>query len=236
MRRREFLKFCSALSACSLLSSPFVISGVSFGGKRKYRRALLVKDSGKPLRIQDVEEGEVYLFFYPYRSTPCFLINLGERTKPSILKTEDGEVYRWEGGIGPGKSVVAFVAICTHQLSYPKREHTLLTYYPRGIKSEVAKRDRVVQCCAHLSVFEPREGCRAVDGPAKDPLPAVVLEVDGERIYATGILGRDLFEDFFDAFREELKEEYGSFRKAKEQVSECRVIRLKDYTDEIITC
>jgi len=42
-------------------------------------------------------------------------------------------------------------------------------------------------CACHLSVFDPRQGGKAVSGPAVRPLPRVRLEVRGDQLYATGI-------------------------------------------------
>ncbi len=235
MNRRKFIKVCASVAALSL--PPLFLQNTAFGGTfKRYKKALLVDGEGNPINPSKVEEGREYIFFYPYRSTPCMLINTGRTVNPVDLRLENGKTYRWKGGVGPEKSIVAYVAICTHQLSFIRPDNAFINYYPPGTKSGVVKRDRVIQCCAHLSVFDPEKGAKVIDGPARDPLPAVVLTVEGDRIYAVGVLGRDIFPDFFDAYRSELKQIHGTFRKAKQRVDVCEVVELNTYTENPIRC
>ena len=58
------------------------------------------------------------IFHYPYAATPCFLLNLGRPLSlPAELKTAAAQPYRWPGGVGPQRSIVAYSAICAHQLA-----------------------------------------------------------------------------------------------------------------------
>ena len=235
MQRRDFLKGCAYLSACSLLLPSF-ISAYSGKPLRRYKRALLVWENGRPVKAKEIKPEEEYIFFYPFRATPCLLVNTQQRLSEAKLRLEDGTEYVWSGGIGPGKSIVAFVAICTHQLSYPTRERSLISYHPPGKKSSLVGRDKVIQCCAHMSAFDPAKGGKVIEGPAKDPLPAVILSEENGKIYAEAVLGRDLFEEFFDVYRRELRKEYGSSRKAKEEVNRCVTTPLRKYTKDVIRC
>jgi hypothetical protein len=65
---------------------------------KAYKKALLVKEDGSPLREEDLKPHNSYIFFYPYASTPCYLINLGEEVKPVDVKLKDGKTYKWQGG------------------------------------------------------------------------------------------------------------------------------------------
>ena len=69
---------------------------------RRYTRALLVDARGEPLAASTLAARTNYVFHYPFASTPCFLLNLGEAlTVPTTLKQEDGATYAWSGGVGP---------------------------------------------------------------------------------------------------------------------------------------
>ncbi len=235
MRRRDFLKGCAYLSACSLLLHSFIFA---YNGRplKRYTRALLVWEDGRPVKPREIKPDEEYIFFYPFRATPCILVNTHQRLGEVRLHLEDGTEYIWNGGIGPGKSIVAFVAICTHQLSYPTRQRTLISYHPPGKRSSLIGRDKVIQCCAHMSAFDPTKGGKVLEGPAKDPLPAVILAEDKGKVYAEAVLGKDLFEEFFDVYRKDLRKEYGSSRKAKERVDRCVVNPIRKYAREVIKC
>jgi Rieske Fe-S protein len=230
MDRRGFLR------ACGIAAGLLLLKGGIASPVKKYRRALLLGKDERPLKPEGIEPQEAYLFFYPYLSTPCFLIDLGEEVPGATLKLEDGTTYRWSGGIGPRKSIVSLVAICTHQLSYPTKERSFINYYPRGMKGSLSKRDMVIQCCAHMSSFDPRKGGRKIEGPAKNPLPIVMLEESDEGIYAVGVAGVDIFPEFFDVFRRELRKEYGSTRRAKSLVDSTKVIKMTEYVSNQIRC
>ena len=238
MKRRDFIKVCGSFASLTLLSpSLFKESFATEGNEfKKYKKALLLNPSGESLKPEDIKEGKQYLFFYPYRSTPAFLLNLGKEIKPVEVKLSDGSKYVWPGGVGPQKSIVAFCAICPHQLSYPTPDYSFINYYPKEKKSKLVNRGNVIQCCAHLSAFDPERGGKVLDGPAEYPLLTIVLSYEDGKLYAVGTLGKELFRDFFDAYRSDLKKMYRSFRKAKKKVDKAIVIEVEEYVKEIIYC
>ncbi len=77
--------------------------------------ARLVGRGERPLTTAELVPDEAYVFHYPYVSTPCFLLDLGEPLDAAELRTENGRTYTWPGGVGPRRSVVAFSAICSHR-------------------------------------------------------------------------------------------------------------------------
>ncbi len=235
MDRRDFIRVCTAvaLTSPSLLTDVLLAKGSGF---KPYRKALLVNREGKPLRPEEVLPSKEYIFFYPYRSTPCLLINLGKEVGPVKVKTKEGDTYLWQGGVGPARSIVAFSAICTHQLSHPTPSQTFINYYPEGKIAKAVRRDRVIQCCAHMSAFDPARGGEVIEGPAPFPLTAIVLSYEEGKIYALGTLGREVYEDFFDVFRPDLRKLYGSSRRARELVDVCKVMSMEEYTKEIVRC
>ena len=238
MERREFLKVCGSLASLTFLSPVLLKESLAsqVNEFKRYKKAILLKKDGTPIKPEDLKPGKQYIFFYPYRSTPAFLINFGKEVKPVEVKLSDGSKYLWPGGIGPKKSIVAFCAICPHQLSYPTPEYSFINYYPPEKKSKIVKRGNVIQCCAHLSVFDPEKGGVVIDGPAEYPLLTIVLSYENGKIYAVGTLGKEPFRDFFDAYRSELKRMYKSFRKAKKKVDKSVVLEAEEYVGEIIYC
>ena len=238
MDRREFIKTCSAVAAASL-ASPSLFTETLHAQSlelKTYKKALLVDSKGAPINPEKLETGREYIFFYPYRATPCILINLEREIPPTEVKLSNGATYRWNGGVGPRKSIVAYCAICPHQMSYPTPEYSFINYYPKDKPSKIVKRGEVIQCCAHMSVFDPTKGGQVMDGPAHNPLTAIVLSYEEGKLFALGTLGKELYEDFFDVFKPELRKLYKSTRKAKKLVETCKVLSMEDYTSEIIRC
>ena len=95
---------------------------------RFYHRVQLVDQHRRPLKAPDLAGGENYLFHYPFEATPAFLLDLGKPALPQSLSTKDRGAYSWPGGVGPKRSIVAFSAICAHQLVYPTREVSFISF------------------------------------------------------------------------------------------------------------
>ena len=80
------------------------------------------------------------------------------------------------GGIGPNADVVAFNYICTHQGG------PLQGTYQAGDKA-------LGPCPLHLTTFDLTRHGMMIAGQAYQSLPQVLLELDGDDIYAVGMFG-----------------------------------------------
>lgn len=102
-------------------------------------------------------------FTYPDEGaySSCMLVKLG---------TEAG------GGIGPDSDVVAFNNYCTHQGG------DLTDTYKGDTKSMGA-------CPLHLSTYDLTRHGILISGQAYQSLPQVLLELEGDDIYAVGVFG-----------------------------------------------
>jgi len=80
------------------------------------------------------------------------------------------------GGIGPQKDVVAFNNTCTHQGG------DLSGTYKADTKSMGA-------CPLHLSTYDLTRHGILISGQAYQSLPQVLLEIEGDDIYAVGVFG-----------------------------------------------
>ena len=238
MNRRGFIKACSTIAVASMLDASLFSELLSAQEVmfKAYKKALLVKGDGSPLTEADLKPHNAYIFFYPHASTPCYIINLDQEVQPVELTLKDGKKYRWLGGVGSKKSIVAYSAICAHQWSYPTKQYSFINYYPPDNPSEITKKAGIIQCCAHLALYDPREGAKVIDGPAEAPLASVVIQEEGGKFYAIGILGVDQFNKFFDNYKKELREAYGSTAKAKELVDSCKVLEVSKYVGQVIYC
>ena len=113
--------------------------------------------------LSGLKVDEVVEFTYPDEGSTAqsMLVKLG---------TEGG------GGVGPDRDVVAFNYFCTHQGG------DLTSTYKGDTKSLGA-------CPLHLSTYDLTRHGILISGQAYQSLPQVLLELDGDDIYAVGIFG-----------------------------------------------
>lgn len=208
MERRAFVRLCAGTAVAAACWRNLPTAAADTIAARPPAR--LVKADGRPLRAADVGTTEALVFAYPYRGIPCFLINLGERrvqTQP--LTAPDAASYVNPAGVGPHANLVAFIAICTHQLSYPQPDASVIHYAATG--SQLAGAPGRIVCCAHGSVYDPAAGASNVSGPSRYPLLPVQLAYDpaSDGLTATGSIGDTFFERFFNAYKSELIDRFG---------------------------
>ena len=234
MQRRNFLAGCGlAIGAAGIGAMRDTLASVT---PRAYSRALLVDVHGEPIKASRIVANTNYVFQYPFAATPCFLLNLGHAaTGVAAMRRADGETYRWDGGSGPSRSIVAFSAICAHKLAYPTREVSFIRFQrDRSATSD----GNVIHCCADHSVYDPAAGARVMSGPAPQPLAAILLEYDAQRdqLSALGTIGAEQFDAFFRKYDFRLALDYGP-GKAKLPVGAATMVReMTEYCRQTIQC
>lgn len=235
MNRRRFMKLCATAGA-AVAARPATLAA-SGAPLTPARPARLVDAAGEPLDPARLEVGRSYVFHYPYVATPCFLIDLGRPVKGQDgLETEDGEAYRWQGGVGPNRSIVAFSAICAHRMSYPTRKVSFIKYHhdkPGNTSTgwNSATKEGVIHCCSEGSVYDPAEGAKVLAGPARQPLAAVELNVDTTgALTAAGTYGGDMFDRFFAEFEFQLMLQHGTDNVRQPVDGTTAVWALEDYS------
>jgi arsenite oxidase small subunit len=77
------------------------------------------------------------------------------------------------GGVGPDEDIVAYSGLCTHM----------------GCPVLYDAATKMFKCPCHYSHFDAAADAMMINGPATQHLPRLVLEVDGEDIYAVGVQG-----------------------------------------------
>ncbi|RMA42283.1 arsenate reductase (azurin) small subunit [Rhodophyticola porphyridii] len=113
-------------------------------------------------KVSELVPGEATTFLYPNDDVENVLVMLGE---------EAG------GGVGEGRNIVAFNTICPHMGGY------------MGAADFHAEHSVLGPCPLHLSTFDLTKHGMIVSGHAVESLPQIVLEIDGDDIVATGVMG-----------------------------------------------
>jgi len=237
MDRRRFIGICAGSLAAFTLGTQRTWAE----DFRDFPRALLIDANGVPIRASDLSTEEAYLFHYPHKGLPCFLINLGKSAAAGLTLSgdplnENGSSYRWPGGVGKSSNLVAYVAICTHQLSAPSKEASYMRYAANG--SELAGDTGKIVCCAHGSVFDPVNGAKPAFGPATYPLLPIRLEhyPEDDSLIATGMAGHQLIEQYFKSYKRDLIKEFGP-GTYRENVGINTVTQLlSQYSESIPAC
>jgi Rieske Fe-S protein len=233
MERRDFVKLCAA--SATGISLPDASQAAALSA-RSYGRVRLVDERGEPVRAASLKPNVNFVFEYPFAATPCFLLNLGKPAAGGIdLRTEAGASYRWEGGVGPERSIVAYSAICAHKMTYPTRQVSFIGY--RDAPSPVAGRGKVIACCSDRSVYDPSAGARVLSGPAPQPLATILLEHDAKKdeLHAVGTFGGEMFAEFFRKFEFRLQLEMGE--RARAAADGSTIVReLANYSAQWAQC
>jgi Rieske Fe-S protein len=219
MERRAFIKLCSG--AAVLMGARPTLLWAEGAAQKDYQRVALIDGAGQPFKAGALVGSDGFIFHYPYQSTPVLLLDLGHQV---------------DGGVGPGGGIVAFTAICPHQLAYPTASLSAINYHPG--KSSTAGREQAVTCCLHGSAFDATRGGAVIAGPAPRPLTVITLDYDAatDGITAVGVRGDELYPQFFKAFKRELRDQYGRSGYKQEALSEARVVKASEYSAQRVNC
>ena len=234
MDRRSFIESCAAHATC-LTAGAAMPAFAADARPKEYARALLVDEQQRPIKASSLKARSNYVFHYPFEATPVFLLDLGKAAGPQSLSTRKHDSYAWPGGVGPKRSIVAYSAICAHQLVYPTRDVSFISFRPT--KATKGVRDDLIHCCAEHSQYDPAKGAQVLSGPAEQPLCAVLLTHDpkDDTLTAYATLGGELFDEFFRKYQAKLSFEVGA--SAVNPVAREAVVRpLEKFCRNTIQC
>jgi Rieske Fe-S protein len=243
LARRTFFKLCAA-TAAAVGVSPGVLAQAARAPLTLYQRVRLLGSGGSALRASDLRPGISYVFHYPFRTTPCFLLDLGAPVSAAVdLRTEAGGRYRWPGGVGPRTSIVSFSAICAHKMTHPAKSVSFINYRHEEVsyrdhEENLVRRGGVIFCCSEKSVYDPAQGARVLGGPAKQPLCTILLEYDpaDDALYALGSHGGEMFQKFFDTFSARLQLEWGTRDVRAPVEGATEVVTIEEYSRTRMSC
>ena len=225
MDRRSFIESCTAGAAC--MSAGTALPAIAADAKPKaYPRALLVNELGEPVLASKLKVHTNYIFHYPFEATPVFLLDLGKTVPPQALSTKSRGAYAWPGGVGAGRSIVAYSAICAHQLVYPTKEVSFISFRKTsGAARRAGPPDPLLRRPQPVRPGARRGG--AV-GPGAAAAGAVLLVHDpkADTLTAHATLGGELFDAFFRKYEMKLSLDVGP--KARSAVSGQAVVRELD--------
>ena len=232
MKRREFVTGCGALAGIAALEGTCGATFLEAGEPRVQPgpRVQLAVEGKTPLKASQLVPHKTYVFLYPFETTPCFLLDVGGAVPGvRVALGRNGVGYEWAGGVGKERSIVAYSAICSHAYTHPTRESAMIHYFPPEQPSTLAQRASVITCCAHGSAFDPRRGAISLQPPAEIPLAAVVLEWEAgtDTLWAAGVVGHPVFEEFFKSFPRNARREVGKVTPVWE---------LERYSRTVIPC
>jgi arsenite oxidase small subunit len=141
--RRDFLRVGGAATVGGLTVTSVSSMTVAAGSKTRVAA------------LSEIRPWQPLSFEYP-ADEPAMLLDTGRAV---------------DGGIGPGKSIVAFNTLCQHM----------------GCPLDFEETSRRLVCGCHASLFDPARGGMAIEGPATRGLPRVALIIESGSVYAVGI-------------------------------------------------
>ncbi len=164
MNRRDFMLFGSSAIVTASTISLSILPGSSHAAEQKAQ--VVGYPRIKIGQMSQLKDHQAVDFQYPDKKTgsQCTLVKMGG--------VEAG------GGIGDKKDVVAFSSLCTHQGG------PLM-----GTYRATDEHRTLGPCPLHLSLYDLRRHGIVASGQAYQSIPQVLLEVDGDDIYAVGMMG-----------------------------------------------
>ncbi len=159
--RRQFLLLGGAGAVTILLGELFPGTVEAQDERRRVRFAAYPRKRIGQLSRLELDSPREFLYPDDGPHSISFLVKLGQPAG---------------GGVGPSQDVVAFNSLCTHQGGLLRDAYNS-QYKVAG------------PCPIHLSTFDLTRHGMIVAAHATQGLPQVVLELDGDDIYAVGVLG-----------------------------------------------
>ncbi|MCK5424482.1 MAG: arsenate reductase (azurin) small subunit [Emcibacter sp.] len=163
VNRRKFLLYSGATIGAAKVVSLTMFPGTAEAATMKAR--IVGYPRMKIASLKDLKKNDPIEFNYP---------DDGMNTTCVLIRTD----IECGGGIGTKKDIVAFSAGCTHQ-GGPLQDAYKVTGEHRTLG----------QCPFHLSLFDVRRHGIIVSGQAYESLPQILLEIEGDDVYAVGMLG-----------------------------------------------
>ena len=164
LSRRQFLLFSGVAAATASTISITMFPGTAKAYQQTaqivgYPRKLIIK-------LSQLKDNVPFDFQYPdtLANSQCMLVKMGG--------------VKAGGGIGSKQDVVAYSYLCTHQ-GGPLQ----------GTYKTTGEHRTLGPCPFHLSLFDLKRHGIIVSGQAYESLPQVLLELDGDAIYAVGMMG-----------------------------------------------
>jgi arsenite oxidase small subunit len=176
--RRNFLKISVVLSA--ILAAGGIAAVTKSVTDRVSSSTGPVTPSTFPrVKISNVTsltQDQVVSFYYPLDNEPNILVKIGQKAV---------------GGVGPDGDIVAFSQLCQHLgCDYAYQAPGTSPACNANYKAPAP----VGYCCCHGSIYDFTKGGSVLGGPAPNPVPQVILEVDTNGdIYATGMTSPPIF-------------------------------------------
>ncbi len=164
MSRRKFLLYSGAGAAAASTISITLFPGTAQAAQSKAR--VVGYPRKKIASLSQLKDNKPLDFNYPDDgpNSQCMIVKLGD--------------VKAGGGVGSQRDIVAFSYLCTHQGG------------PLQGQYKVKGEHRVLgQCPFHLSTYDLRRHGIIVSGQAYESLPQVLLELDGDDVYAVGMMG-----------------------------------------------
>lgn len=164
MSRRRFLKFSGATVITTKTISLSLFPGSAEAQQQMAEVSTYPRK--KIASLSDLKDHQPVDFNYPdeLANSANMLVKMGG--------------LQGGGGIGPKGDVVAYSYACTHQGG------PLQTTY-----KNTGEHCTLGQCPMHLSTYDMRRHGIIVSGQAYESLPQILLELDGDDIYAVGVMG-----------------------------------------------
>ena len=147
LSRRDFFKISTGLAAGAGMAAGVIPDTATAASSADAGNTVLPYPRKVAGSATQMNVGQAVAFTYPDDSSPCVAIRMGSPV---------------EGGVGPGRDIVAYSTLCTHM----------------GCPVAFDAKSKCFKCPCHFSTFDAEKGGQMICGQATENLPRIVLEYD----------------------------------------------------------
>ena len=117
------------------------------------------------------------------------------------------------------------------------KQQSFIAYREQSTASSVM-RPNTIHCCSEHSEYDPAAGAKVLNGPAPQPLAAILLEHDArsDALYAIGTLGGEMFNAFFAKYEFKLAIDYGADKSRRQVAVRTAVTELQQFCKQQVRC
>ena len=232
----SFLKFCAAAARPRPAAAPALAADAR--PQLYYARPAGRRRRASRCARKAIPANRNLIFHYPYAVDALLPAQPRQAGEGSAqLKTADNAApTSGTAASAPARSIVAYSAICAHQLTYPTRDISFISFRAeKSARNRHRQRDPLLLRAQPVRPGRRRRACSPARRRSRWPRSCSSTIAKTDEIHAVGTLGGEMFNEFFAKYEFRLALEHGG--APRRPVAGTRVVHeLDNYCKQQVKC